>query len=93
MHKELQKIFGDRVSFDEIERMIYAHDVANLPAAVEKMVVKTPDAVVQPENTDELIRLVRLARTQKTPLVPRGAATSLPMLTRVGQKNWVMNMI
>lgn len=76
MHKELQKIFGDRVSFDEIERMVYAHDVANLPAAVEKMVVKTPDAVVQPENTDELIRLVRLARTQKTPLVPRGAATS-----------------
>lgn len=76
MWEELKKIFGDRVSFDEIERMVYGHDVASLPAAVEKLVLKLPDAVVQPENAEELIRLVKFARSKRIPLVPRGAATS-----------------
>lgn len=76
MRVELKKIFGERVSFDKTERMIYGHDVASLPGAVEKLVLKTPDAVVQPENAEELVRLVRFAQAQKIPLVPRGAATS-----------------
>lgn len=76
MQRELKKIFGERVSFDEIERMIYSHDVANLPAAVEKMVHRTADAVVQPESADEIIRLVKYARAKKIPLTPRGAATT-----------------
>ncbi|MFZ5639558.1 MAG: FAD-binding protein [Bacillota bacterium] len=76
MRNELREIFGDRVSFDKVERMVYGHDVASLPAAVEKLVIKTPDAVVQPENAEELTRLVRFARSKKIPLVPRGAATS-----------------
>ncbi|MDT3700582.1 MAG: FAD-binding and (Fe-S)-binding domain-containing protein [Thermincola sp.] len=76
MKQELKNKFGDRVTFDEVERMLYSHDVANLPSAVEKMVLKTADAVVQPETPEEVIELVRLAQKKKIPLTPRGAGTS-----------------
>ncbi len=76
MRQELERIFGDRVTFDRVERMLYSHDVANLPTAVEKMVLKTADAVVQPETADEVIELVKLATQKKIPLTPRGAGTS-----------------
>lgn len=76
MKHELTKRFGDRVAFDEVERMLYSHDVANLPAAVEKMVLKTADAIVQPETPEEVIDLVRFAQKKKIPLTPRGAGTS-----------------
>ena len=76
MREELEGIFGGRATFDKVERMLYSHDVANLPAAVEKMVLKTADAVVQPETTDELVKLVKLAAQKRIPLTPRGAGTS-----------------
>lgn len=76
MKKELKNIFGERVTFDKIERMLYSHDTANLPAAVEKMILKTADAVVQAENTDEILKLVKFAKSNKIPLTPRGAGTS-----------------
>lgn len=76
MKSELERIFGSRVTFDKAERMIYSHDVANLPGAVERMVQKTADAVVQPETTQELIELVKYAKSRKIPLTPRGGGTS-----------------
>ncbi|MCL4440185.1 MAG: FAD-binding oxidoreductase [Firmicutes bacterium] len=76
MRRELTKLFGDRVTFDEVERMLYSHDVANLPGAVEKIVLKTADAVVQPETSEEVIELVRFAKGKRIPLTPRGAGTS-----------------
>lgn len=76
MKKDLIKIFGDRATFDPVERMLYSHDTANLPGAVEKMVLKTADSVVQPETAEEIIELVKFARANKIPLTPRGAGTS-----------------
>lgn len=76
MERELKRIFGDRVSFDKIERVLYSHDVANLPGPVEKMVQKTADAVVQPQTSDEIIQLVHYAKHKRIPLTPRGAGTS-----------------
>jgi len=76
MREELTKLFGDRASFDEVECMLYSHDVANLPGAVEKMVLKTADAVVQPETAGEVLELVRFAKLRRIPLTPRGAGTS-----------------
>lgn len=69
MREELEGIFGGRATFDKVERMLYSHDVANLPAAVEKMVLKTADAVVQPETADEVVELVKVA-AQKEFLLP-----------------------
>jgi glycolate oxidase len=36
-----------------------------------------PDAVVLPASRDEVVRVVRLARRQRLPMVPRGAGTGL----------------
>ncbi|WP_418789993.1 FAD-binding protein [Phosphitispora sp. TUW77] len=76
MRHELESIFGERVSFDKVERMLYSHDVANLPEAVEKMVLKNADAVVQPETIEEVQEVVKLARQKRIPLTPRGAGSS-----------------
>lgn len=76
MEKQLRKLFGQRVTFDQVECMLYSHDVANLPSAVEALVHKNADAVVQPISVEEVIALVQLAREKKIPLTPRGAGTS-----------------
>jgi Fe-S oxidoreductase/FAD/FMN-containing dehydrogenase len=72
----LKEKFGKRVTYDEIERRLYAHDLASLPGVVDRLVRRLPEAVVQPSNTEELVFLVKHAREKGTPLVPRGAGTS-----------------
>lgn len=73
---ELKEHFGDRVTFDRTERLIYSHDVASLPDAVEKLIDNLPEAVVQPRTAEEVRLLVHLSRKHSSPLVPRGAATT-----------------
>lgn len=73
----LEQLFGDRVSFDGVERKLYGHDIAAMPKLVKPIVGKTlPDAVVQPQNADEVAELAWWARKEEIPLVPRGKATS-----------------
>jgi Fe-S oxidoreductase/FAD/FMN-containing dehydrogenase len=75
--KRLQQTFGDRISFDEIERKIYSHDVGELPKLIKPIIGNIlADAVVQPESVAELAELVTWAREHTVPLVPRGKATS-----------------
>ncbi|MFQ6051709.1 MAG: FAD-binding oxidoreductase [Candidatus Hydrothermarchaeota archaeon] len=72
----LKEIFGDRVRFDEDERLLYSHDVGMLPDLVSVFMLSTfPDAVVLPENNEELIKLVNLANEFRMPLIPRGSAS------------------
>lgn len=73
---ELKERFGDWVTFDKTERLLYGHDVASLPEAVERLIDNVPEAVVQPRSVDEVVFLVRLSREHSVPLVPRGAATT-----------------
>jgi len=73
----LRGTFGTRVSFHEIERKLYGHDIAVLPSLVKPLLGNTiPDAVVQPENEEELISLVQWAQENNIPLTPRGKASS-----------------
>lgn len=74
--KELKLKFGERYRDDKAERLIYSHDVASLPDVVEKMVIKLPQAVVQPVNVEEVVFVVNYARQHNIPIVPRGAGTS-----------------
>lgn len=39
--------------------------------------LETPEAVVFPTTTDQVVRMARLAAARKTPIVPRGAGTGL----------------
>ena len=73
---DLKGRFGDRVTFDKAERLIYGHDVASLPEAVEMLIDNVPEAVVQPRSVEEVQFLVNLSRKHSIPLVPRGAATT-----------------
>jgi len=75
--RDLERLFGERVTFDKTERMLYGHDIGAIPGMVKPFVGRTvPDAVVQPETERDLAELARWARGHKVPLVPRGKATS-----------------
>ena len=69
--------FGDRVNFDRIERKLYSHDIAAMPSLFKPLIGNTtPDAVVQPESEQEIIKLVGWAVQNDIPLTPRGKASS-----------------
>jgi Fe-S oxidoreductase/FAD/FMN-containing dehydrogenase len=95
----LRGTFGTRVSFHEIERKLYGHDIAVVPSLVKPLLGNTiPDAVVQPENEEELISLVQWAQENNIPLTPRGKASSgyggvLPMKQGVVVDFYRMNRI
>jgi len=74
--KELKDRFGDRVTFNEVERLLYSHDMGSLPSLAKSQIKSLPDAVVQPKDAEELAFLVKLARERRVPLVPRGSASS-----------------
>jgi glycolate oxidase subunit GlcD len=60
----------ENVSTDEPELLIQANDA--FPGEWVK-----PDVVVWPENTEQIIRIVKYANDRKLPIVPRGAGSSL----------------
>ncbi|MCR4438042.1 MAG: FAD-binding and (Fe-S)-binding domain-containing protein [bacterium] len=69
--------FGNRVTFDEVERMLYGHDIAAMPALVRPFIGSTvPDLVVQPKDEAELTELVKWAYQRRIPVTPRGKASS-----------------
>lgn len=73
----LTQQFGSRVSFNRTERKLYGHDIAAIPRLIRPLIGNTiPDAVVQPETEDELVKLVAWANKQNITLTPRGKATS-----------------
>ncbi|WMW22603.1 FAD-binding and (Fe-S)-binding domain-containing protein [Methanolobus mangrovi] len=76
LKSKLEEMFENRVSFSELERIVYSHDVGVIPDSVKKTIATMPDAVVQPVNSNEVSSLVRIAIENKIPLIPRGAASS-----------------
>jgi len=75
--KWLEEKFGARANFRPTERVLYSHDIAAMPGLIKPLVGKTvPQAVIQPENEDELKELVAWATGRKIPLVPRGKGSS-----------------
>jgi len=73
----LRELFGERVSFDRIERKLYGHDIAAVPNLISPLIGKTvPAAVVQPASEEELVKLVQWANLRGVALTPRGKASS-----------------
>ncbi len=66
----LEKIFKDRLSFNEALREHHGNDVSWHEAQL-------PDAVVFPKNNEEIQKLVKLAVKERIPLIAFGAGTSL----------------
>jgi FAD/FMN-containing dehydrogenase len=77
LRKDLEKKFGNRVSFHKLERKLYGHDIAVVPGLIKPVIGKTiPDAVVQPQTEDELVEFIRWAAQHGIPITPRGKASS-----------------
>jgi Fe-S oxidoreductase/FAD/FMN-containing dehydrogenase len=76
LKQELICIFGERVAFHEIERILYSSDIGTLPRLIENQIRTTPEAVVQPNDSEQLIALLGVAGKYNTPVIPRGAGTS-----------------
>lgn len=73
----LVKTFGNRVSFDRVERKLYSHDIAVFPSLISPLIGATmPEAIVQPESEEELVDLIKWTRKEGIPLTPRGKASS-----------------
>jgi len=68
--RQLRKIVGREAVLDRPEElMLYEYD-----GGVDR---SRPGAVVFPQNTEHVARIMRLAHTTRTPVVPRGAGTGL----------------
>ncbi|MEN6332406.1 MAG: FAD-binding protein, partial [Smithella sp.] len=73
----LENQFGKRVNFNRMECILYSHDIAAIPSLIAPLIGKTvPDAVVQPQNEDELVNLINWARQKNIALTPRAKASS-----------------
>lgn len=66
----LKQRFGERVQTGEAIREQHGHTLTWIPN-------QPPDAVVWPENTEEVVEIVRLASEYRVPIIPFGAGTSL----------------
>jgi glycolate oxidase len=70
MMETLIEIVGKENFSDQLEDLVpYSYDAS--------MNVHRPNAVVWPESTEQVSRVVRFANEQGIPVVPRGAGTSL----------------
>jgi Fe-S oxidoreductase/FAD/FMN-containing dehydrogenase len=75
--KELLALFGDRITFDRTERKLYGHDIAAVPNLIKPFIGSSiPDAVVQPQSEEEIVKLVKWASHNRIAITPRGKATS-----------------
>ena len=69
--KKLTERFGDRVSFDKTEMLFYSHDTASLPGIVKQTLKTTPEAVVQPTSTEDVVFITIFARERAIPLTAK----------------------
>ena len=73
----IQEKFGERANFNRTERILYSHDIAAVPSLFKPLIRNSvPDVIIQPQNEEELVELVRWASERDIPLVPRGKGSS-----------------
>ncbi|MFW9882786.1 MAG: FAD-binding oxidoreductase [Candidatus Thorarchaeota archaeon] len=75
--QELEDIVGaDNITADEETCRIYSEDAANLPALASQIIDNQFDVVAQPITVESLQNLMRYAKENDMPIVPRGNGTS-----------------
>lgn len=73
----LRTLLGDRFTDDEIERQLYAEDMAPVPALLVRPFFRTiPDAVLRPATAEQVSAILSEAAHQRFPITPRAAATT-----------------
>ncbi|NOY10902.1 MAG: FAD-binding oxidoreductase [Archaeoglobi archaeon] len=59
---------------DPVQRFLYSHDISSPP--IISRFFRLADGVFQPESEDQVLEILELARRERRPVIPRGAATS-----------------
>lgn len=74
---EFRKIAGGIKILDkEDERGLYSHDIGDVPPIMTRALFNTlPDFVVQPNNVEEIVKVVAFANEHNVPVMARGAAS------------------
>lgn len=76
---ELTRSFGGRVSLEEQDRLVYSRDC--WPKALlwirEGKIPPPPDAVVWPRDEEEIVKIIRIARAHRVPVIPFGAGSGV----------------
>lgn len=76
IYKMLLGIVGeDRIKKDNLNKLLYSHDVASLPDMFSLGFKMKPDFIVKPNNAEEISKIVKLAIKQEIPIIPRGGAS------------------
>ncbi|MEE9474548.1 MAG: FAD-binding oxidoreductase, partial [Candidatus Hydrothermarchaeaceae archaeon] len=65
----------DRFTTDRDECVLYSRDMAPLPSLALMLFKTTPDAIIKPKTTKDVLDVVKLALSKDIPITPRGAAT------------------
>ena len=69
--KELEDFFGDRLTTSKSIRLQHSHDESwHTPSNI-------PDAIVFPETTEEVSKIIQFAYKNKVPVIPFGTGTAL----------------
>ena len=77
VERQLGEIFGDRMRTDRVERKLYSSDIGAMPRLIKPLVpTGIAGAIVRPVSEDEVVALMRVARAERVPVVPRGMSTS-----------------
>ena len=73
---KLQEIVGiDNVNTNDMDRMLYGHDLAPLPKEAGLAFKNMPDVIVRPSTTEQVSAIVKLAYETGVAIVPRGQST------------------
>lgn len=75
--EEFKKSAGDiKVIATAAEKDMYSHDIGDVPHIMTTTFFQTrPDFVVQPQNIEEIARVLAYAFERKIPVIPRGVAS------------------
>ena len=75
--EDFKKSAGDiKLIATAAEKDMYSHDIGDVPHIMTQTFFQTqPDFVVQPQNIEEIARVLAYAFERKIPVIPRGAAS------------------
>lgn len=73
---QLREIVGEKdIATGALERRLYSHDAAPIPRLISSLFKTLPDAIVRPESTEEVAKILQLAWEHRVPVIPRAAAS------------------
>src|SRR4030042_4294543 len=76
INSQLSEIVGEEdISTSTLRRKLYSHDTASIPGFLSLFFQTMPEAIVRPESTEEMARILHLASDYIVPVIPRAAGS------------------